>query len=147
MYDIVTLEPEDGAVERGVNAIIKGQGTIPDPQGNYRYIVPGSHHVEGDGGTHSHVVVVVGHGTANSISKRNTFAKFREDAGDVVDWKNATTIVLVPCSTNAEDGTAFLHGNIAHEVKAACPHATVWASSTAVTRGSQSGWHADWHKL
>jgi len=143
-YDIVTLEPEDPVVMNAVNAIIKGTGAIPGPNGNYRFIAGNAVHVEGDGGANSQVLVVVAHGNANSLSGYSSWADFRNSVSVNVDWANKTTVYLAACSTAGEDGAQFLHGNIANEVKAAFPNATVWASSSNVGSGTQSG---DWHKL
>ena len=145
MYDIVTLESADQTVTTAVNAITKGQGYIPAPNGHYRFIATNAVHVEGNGGTNKEVLVVVGHGNTNSLSGHMTWADFRHSVTANVDWiSNKTTVYLAACSTNKDDGTAFLHGNIAREVKSAFPHATVWASSSNVTAKTQAG---DWHKL
>lgn len=144
MFDIVTLEPEDGVVMSAINAIVDGQGAIPGPKRNYRLVVPGALRVEGNGGTGSSVLVVVGHASANVLSGCKSWAAFRQDVGDVVPWAEKTSVYLAACSTAGDDGRQFLHGNIANEVKAAFPNATVWASSSNVSAGTQSG---DWQKL
>lgn len=144
MFDIVTLEPEDAIVMTAINAIVNGKGAIPSPSGNYRLVVPGDLQVEGDGGTGSKVLVVVAHGSVNSLSGYPTWAAFRDEVGNRVPWTEKTTVYLAACSNAGEDGTQFLHGSIANEVKAAFPGATVWASSSDVSADTQSG---DWHKL
>ena len=145
MYDIVTLEPEDPVVMTAVNAIRNGQGAIPGPNGNYRFIVPGNVYVEGDGGVNSHVLVVVAHGNANSLSGRPTWDQFRIDVGHgAVNWGNKTHVYIAACSTAQGGGQAFLHGNIANEVNAFFPNATVWASDSDVDAHTQNG---DWHIL
>ncbi len=145
MYDIVTLEPEDPVVMTAVNAIRTGQGAIPGPNGNYRFIVPGDVHVEGNGGVNSHVLVVVAHGNANSLSGRPTWAQYRGDVGHgAVNWGNKTHVYIAACSVAQGGGQAFLHGNIANEVAAFFPNATVWASSSNVSANTQNG---DWHIL
>ena len=127
-----------------VSSIVRGQGAIPGPNGNYRFFVPGDQRVEGDGGTMSRVLVVIGHGSPNSLSSCKTWAEYRESVGERIDWKDKTTVYLASCSLAGEDGSQFLHGNIANEVKATFPNATVWASSVNVGSHTQSG---DWHRL
>jgi hypothetical protein len=144
MYDIVTLEPEDKDVMTAVNAIIDAEGAIPGTNGNYRFFVPGAVSVEGDGGANSHVLVVVAHGNVNSLSGHKSWADFQNSVPEGVDWANVTTIYIAACSVAGEDGTAFLNGNIANEVKAAFSNATVWASSSDVNSGTLAG---DWHML
>lgn len=144
MYDIVTLEPEDPVVMVAVNAIIAGKGAIASPNGNYRLFAPGDKRVEGDGGAARHTLVVVAHGNANKLSGKNSWAAFREEVGETVDWSNVDTVYLAACSAAGENGRAFLTGNIANEVKRAFPRATVWASSSNVSNVTQSG---DWQKL
>ncbi len=147
MYDIVTLEPGDPVVMTAVNAIRVGQGAIPGPNGQYRLIVPGGvPFQEGNGGVNSHVLVVVAHGNANSLSGRPTWAQFRNDVGhDAVDWGNKTQVYIAACSAAQGGGQAFLHGNIANEVRAFFPpNVTVWASSNNVDANTQNG---DWQQL
>jgi hypothetical protein len=142
VYDIVTTEPEDRVVMIAVNAIVRGEGAIPGPNGNYRFVVPGDIKVEGDGGTNNSTLVVVAHGSAQSLGGRQTWRSFRETLGDNISWTDAKKVYLAACSTAGEDPSRFLHGSIAAEVKAAFPLATVWASSTNVDSRTQSG---DWH--
>ena len=146
MYDIVTLEPGDPVVMIAINAIVAGQGAIAGPNGHYRVIMPGNVHVEGDGGVNSHVLVVVAHGNANSLSGRPTWAQFLDDVGhDAVNWGNKTHVYIAACSAAQGGGQAFLHGNIANEVRAFFPpNATVWASSSNVSAITQDG---DWQQL
>jgi hypothetical protein len=142
VYDIVTTEPEDRVVIIAVNSIVNGEGAIPGPDGNYRFAVPGSMRVEGDGGTKSSTLVVVAHASAKSLGGQQTWRSFREALGADIRWADVTKVYLAACSTAGEDPSRFLHGSIAAEVKAAFPHATVWASSTNVGSRTQSG---DWH--
>jgi hypothetical protein len=144
MYDIVTHEPEDHVVETAYNSIIGGHGAIPGPTGGYRLIVPGNTHAHGDGGAHSATLVVVGHGNVNSLSGYANWAAYQKNVNQHVNWAEKTHVYLAACSVNAPDGTAFLHGNFARSVKAAFPHAIVWASSSNVTARTQAG---DWHQL
>ena len=144
MYDIVTLEPEDAVVMTAVDAIVQGAGAIPGPNGNYQFYASGSTEAVGDGGRASTVLVVVGHGGANSLSGRSTWKEYREDVGSSVPWAEKTRVYLAACSTAGGNGASFLHGNIAQEVKAAFPNAKVWASSSSVSSRTQSG---DWQLL
>ena len=144
MYDIVTLEPDDKIVMAAVNAIVKGEGAIPGPKGNYRFIARNGLYIEGDGGNSCAVLVVVGHGNADSISGCDTWSELKQRVGGDIDWKGKQTVYIVACSTYGEDGSKFLHGNIASEIKQDFPNATVWASASAVSSSTQSG---DWHKL
>ncbi len=145
MYDIVTLEPDDTVVMDAVNAIIAGKGAIPGPNGNYQFIAPNDKYRKGDGGRKSQVLVVVAHANPDSLSGCRSWAEFQESVGrDAVEWAQKTTVYLAACSTANEDGTKFLYGNIAREVKKAFPNATVWASSSNVGSKTQSG---DWQKL
>ncbi|WP_020476486.1 hypothetical protein [Zavarzinella formosa] len=144
MYDIVTLEPEDKVVMAAVNAIIAGNGAIPGPNGNYRFIAPGGTKVAGDGGAKNAVLVVVAHGSPDTLSSCKTWPLYKSDVTEAVDWAGKTTVFLAACSTAGTDGGKFLHGNIANQVKADFPKATVWASDCDVTAGTQAG---NWHKL
>ncbi len=146
MYDIVTLEPGDPVVMIAINAIVAGQGAIPGPNGHFRVIMPGGMPFQGgDGGVNSHVLVVVAHGNANSLSGRPTWAQFLDDVGhDAVNWGNKTHVYIAACSAAQGGGQAFLHGNIANEVRAFFPNATVWASSSNVSAITQDG---DWQQL
>lgn len=145
MFDIVTLEPEDPIVMSAVNGIVGGQeGPLPSPGKNYRLYLGSASSKEGDGGTAKHVVAIVGHGAANVISGHGTFKSYLADCSGEIDWKNATSIYLVACSTSASDGRAFLTGHIAQEVADTFPKAAVWASPTAVTAKNQAG---DWDKV
>lgn len=147
MYDIVTIEPEDRVVQTAYNNVIGGHlGVLPNPNGNYRLVVPGAVHTQGNGGTGSAVLVVVGHGSANSLSGAANWAAYVEEVGrDRVNWGEKTSVYLLACSTAAPDGNAFLHGNFAGSVRHAFGNnVTVWAASTAVGAGTLSG---DWVRL
>jgi hypothetical protein len=143
MYDIVTLEPEDIAVITAVNAIKDGEGAIPGPNGNFRLFVPDNIRQEGNGGKSTRTLVIVGHGSANSLSGEKTWRGYRETLPG--DWGyDPDRVYVAACKTAGENGNAFLHGNIAREIKAAYPNATVWASTSDVTNRTQSG---DWEKV
>jgi hypothetical protein len=144
MYDLVTLEPEDRVVMTAVNAIVGGQGAIPGPNGNYRFFAVNDVVVEGDGGAASHTLVVVAHGSDNKLSGHRTWAAYRQAVQGAVDWSNANRVYLAACSVGGDNGNAFVHGNIANEVKSSFPNATVWASKSNVSSRTQSG---DWQML
>lgn len=144
MYDIVTLEPEDAVVKTAINAIVKGQGAIPGPDGNYRFIARNAVLVEGDGGADSAVLVVVGHGDTNRLSGCKTWSEFKGYLGGDIDWQEKGIVFLAACATAQEGGLQFLHGNIANDIKKNFPHATVWASASNVSASTQQG---DWQKL
>jgi len=144
MYDIATLELDDGIVMVAVNAIINGQTFVPGPGGNYRLFAVNDKKVIGDGGANRHVLVIVGHGGANELSGCRTWTEFRQSVTGGVDWSNAATVYVAACSTLGEDGTQFLHGSIANDIKAAFPGATVWASTSNVRAGDLAG---NWERL
>jgi hypothetical protein len=139
MYYIVTTEPDDRVVKNAVNSIRDGQGAIPGPNGNYTFVVPSDTYTEGDGGTGSATLVIVGHASADALSRCTTWRQYREAIGDR-DWGDPTRIYIAACST-AGDGSKFLHGSIAREIAKAFPRATVWASRTNVGSRTQAG---DW---
>jgi hypothetical protein len=140
MFYIVTTEPEDRVVMNAVNAIRDGEGAIPGPNGNYKFVVPSATNTTGDGGTGSSTLVIVGHASADSLSGYTTWREYREDIGDRVDWDEPTRVYIAACST-AGEGSKFLHGSIAREIAKAFPKATVWASSTNVSSRTLAG---DW---
>ncbi|HVI07295.1 MAG TPA: hypothetical protein VND65_03270 [Candidatus Binatia bacterium] len=144
MYDIVTLEPEDRKVMTAVSAIINGQGAIPGPPGgHHRFFVPGDVKQEGDGGQAVRTLVIVGHGNANRLSRKETWEAYREDLPG--DWGgNPDRVYIASCRTVADGGRAFVFGNIASQIKAAYPNARVWASTTNVDAGAQFG---NWEEI
>lgn len=141
MYYVVTTEPEDPVVMVAVNAIVKGEGAIPGPNGGYKLVVPGSVHTEGDGGVGSATLVIVAHASTTKIGGCRTWAEYRGKFSDAVDWREPRQVYVAACSTAGEDPSRFVHGSIAGEIKAAFRWATVWASRTAVSSRTQSG---DW---
>jgi len=150
MYVIVTLEMKDELVRKAINVIIKGRaGVLPGPKGNYCLFAVDAENPtqrEGDGGARSDVLAIVGHGGANDLSGCSTWQQFRQRTSHVVDWTqiNPASVYIVACSTSAEDGRQFLHGNIARNIKAAFPYATVWASSSGVEADRLTG---DWQQV
>lgn len=149
MFDIVTIEPEDEVVKSAINLIINGKGhPIPSPGGNYRYIAVDAVHMQGNGGASCEILCIVGHADADDLSGEKTWKNYVQavSAGST-DWKsNKTSVYLVACSTAGTDGTKFLHGNIANEIKSSFPGAKVWASSTDVGV-TDSGFTGEWQKL
>jgi hypothetical protein len=141
MFYIVTTEADDRVVENAVNAIRSGEGAIPGPNGNYKFVTPSATHTEGDGGTSSSTLVIVGHASANALSRCATWGRYREEIGERVDWREPTRVYIAACSTAGEGGRKFLHGSIASEIAKSFPAATVWASSTNVGSRTQAG---DW---
>lgn len=142
MFDIVTLEPEDSAVEMAVAVVTTNQSDVVGvPKTGYRFIAINNVRVEGDGGSDKDVLVVIGHAGPDSISGARTWAEYVQGvtAKADPDWRsNKKTVFLVACST-ADAGQKFLYRNIADEVKKAFPKATVWASTTAVSARDLTG--------
>jgi hypothetical protein len=147
MFDIVTMQPEDNIVETAINSIIQGKGVIPSPNGNYRYFAVDTVHTVGDGGAGRQVLVVVGHGSPNTLSGYESWKRFKEDVNshhknsDI--FGNKKTVYIAACSIGGE-GNQFLYGNIAQEIKNDFPNATVWVSISKVGSITQSG---DWQQL
>lgn len=146
MFDIVTIEPEDTVVAKAVKAMTtNGKAFITVPKEGYRYIAVNAHEVIGNGGD-GNVLAVVGHAGPDTLSGEKTWDSFVQQVTAEIepDWrKNKTTVYLVACST-AGKGTKFEYGNIATEIKAKFPKATVWASSIGVSATDLSG---EWTKV
>lgn len=143
MYDILTFESEDDTVKKAVNAVRKGQsGVTPNPEENYRFIVPSKLYKEGNGGENKSTLVLVGHGSANKLSGQDTWDEYKENFRDYIGGITYTTIFIVACSTaNEKGGNKFAYQNWAQTLKKAYPNATVWASSTEVNAETLEG---DW---
>lgn len=146
MFDIVTIEPEDAVVKKAVSTVQTGNDIVSAPAEGYRYTALSTTLTKGDGGAAKKVLVVIGHAGADTLSGESTWSNYVKKVTATVDpgWRDdKTSVFLVACST-AATGTKFVHGNIATEVKAQFPNATVWASSTAVSATDLSG---DWEKI
>lgn len=144
MYDIFTLEPENAAVMTACNNVARGVGLLPATNNHYRFIVPGDVHVNGNGGATERILVLVGHGAVNRLSRHNTWRTYADDIHSV-DLREKTSVFLLSCGTAGEDGRAFVHGNFANEVKQAFgPAVRVWASTTSVDGTTMLG---DWVQL
>ncbi|NVD96660.1 hypothetical protein [Massilia sp. BJB1822] len=147
MFDIVTLEPDDAVVAKAIDTIIKvANHTVNAPSDGYRYIAGNTVTVEGDGGSQSNVLVIVGHAGADSLSSKKTWKSYMQAVTAAVDpdWRvGKKSVFLVACST-AGEGTKFGYGNMATEIKEWFSTATVWAASDPVSAKDLS---ATWHKL
>jgi len=132
VYDIITTEDDDQTVMAAVDAIIQGVGVVPATGGNYVFRTPTAARQSGNGGRNENILVVVGHASADRLSgMRNWSAYKSEFPNSGIQWNTKTAVYLVACST-AGQGNTFLHGNFAGTVKAAFPHAVVWASESPV---------------
>lgn len=146
MYDIITTTPDDKTVMNAVNSIIKGGGVIPSPGGNYVFSTPNASQQEGNGGTGGHTLVIVGHGSAGSLSGCKDWSTYKSEfSGRDISWNSKTTVYIVACSTAAEGGSDYFnYQNFASTVKKDFPNATVWASKGNVGSISKNG---DWEKI
>lgn len=144
MYDIITTEDYDETVMLAVNAIIKGVGVVPSTGGNYVFRTPSAARTAGNGGKNTDILVVVGHGSADSLSGMKNWKAYQSEfPNSGISWDTKTAVYVVACSTSGS-GNAFLHGNFARTVKAAFPRATVWASSSPVNALHLTG---NWEKI
>lgn len=140
MFDIVTITPEDDAVEIAVDALMNRKTKIVNPTKGFRFVTHNSAQ-EIDGGGSEQILVIVGHGSANSLSGCKTWAEYQSNVCSDVNWKSdKKSVYIVACST-ADDGEKFFYQNIADEIKKRFFGAKVWASSTVVNAKDLSG---DW---
>lgn len=151
MFDIITTELDDNAVSTAVSTVAHGAPSdcefeVASAHGNFVLTVPPrTSRTEGDGGASRDVLVIVGHGSANGLSKCATWADYKKQFEHAnIDWTSKKQVYIVSCSTAADSNLAFFHGNFANEVKNDFKNATVWASSTVVNARTLEG---TWQKL
>ncbi|CAB3640857.1 hypothetical protein [Trinickia soli] len=145
MFDIITTEPDDSAVQTAINTVAQDKSNVVSAKGSYVLTTPTASHTEGGGGEDRNVLVIIGHGSANSLSDCQTWACYKKQFSHLnIEWDKKTSVYIVSCSTAGQSYSAFVHGNFAREVKATFPEATVWASSTPVNARTLEG---DWEKL
>lgn len=142
MFDIITIEPDDSVVMAAVNTITQGKAVIAQPKDGFRVFARDAVHVEGKGGS-SNILIIVGHASADSLSGSKTWQGFAQQVTATADpnWNADKSSVFIAACSTAGSGTKFGYGNFANEIKAAFPHAVVWASKTAVYATDLSG---DW---
>ncbi|MBC1239128.1 hypothetical protein [Nostoc sp. 2RC] len=147
MYDIITTESEDTAVNQAVNSVIQGNvGVITSPNGHYRFITPSNTLLEGNGGQDQEVLVIVGHGSGDSLSGFKVWSRYKDDfKTQDLDWKTKKIVYILACSTASDEQQAYLgYKNFAETVKKDFPEATVWAASSSVSSQTLLG---NWQKV
>lgn len=143
MFDIVTITPEDDAVEIAVDALMNRKAKIVSPTKGFRFVTHNSAQ-EIDGGGSEQILVIVGHGSPDSLSGCKTWAEYKSNVFKSVDcWSDKKSVYVVACSTDS-NSNKFCYRNIADEIKESFSSATVWASSTPVNAGDLTG---NWEKL
>lgn len=145
MYYIITNEPEDELVMKGVNQLISDfESPIPSSNGNYIFITLGNEKKGGNGGTRNQLVII-GHANENGISGYKTFKSYWEDVTknnpNLYPKTNKDTVVfLIACSAAGVSKIKFKNLNIAEEFKSGLKVETLWASTTSVNLNFKGDW-------
>jgi len=144
MYYIITNEPEDDLVMKGINRLIqRSMPPIPSTDGHCVLIAQGSQEVFGNGGTNSNCMVIIGHANQDSISGYRTFDSFWEDvtkAGVKIHYNQSTSVFLIACGTAGDGSSKFAYQHIAEEFKNKLGVNNLWASEDAVNTDFEGTW-------